>query len=161
MLSLSRVVLEWYAAMAYHRAIAHRRGVYATTASPPPRKPKWSHGLAARTLRQPPYAIGAWASGDVHEARPLAEGFAVQLEPALERGELACGFASMGRWRVRVDGGFASMAGRLKRMSLWNFSWSRCGDRVAVEEFTFSAPRVDPAVRPAWFHNINLSSPVS
>ena len=40
-------------------------------------------------------AAGDARPGDVHEARPLAEASAVELEPALERGELACGFASM------------------------------------------------------------------
>ena len=43
-------------------------------------------------------AAGHARPGDVHEARPLAEASAVQLEPALERLELTCG-------RGRVDGG--------------------------------------------------------
>ena len=38
-------------------------------------------------------AAGDARPGDVHEARPLPEARAVQLEPALERLELACAMA--------------------------------------------------------------------
>ncbi len=43
-----------------------------------------------RELEADGVAAGDARPGDVHEARPLAEGFAVQLEPALERLQLTC-----------------------------------------------------------------------
>ena len=78
-------------------------------------------------------AAGDARPGDVHEARPLAEGFAVQLEPALERGELACGFASM------VFEAYVSLELFREMSRRWR----------DPSEFTFSAPRVDLAVRRA------------
>ena len=75
-------------------------------------------------------AAGDARPGDVHEARPLAEASAVQLEPALERLELTCG-------RGRVDGGAleacVSLEFFMDMASLWNFSWTCRVEGVAVE----------------------------
>ena len=46
-----------------------------------------------RELEADGVAAGDAGPGDVHEARPLPEALTIELEPALERLELACAMA--------------------------------------------------------------------